>query len=637
MTLTALSFVRCQNFYVTNEVTDPNIHTTIPLFEGVYSWAEIIKKDSLSKDANAITFEQSVLNQELDFSSLIPDDSSYYQLGSGFTINNGLTLEQSDTLVFNQDQQSVINVFAPQLSSVFSNNNLSNIQYLGFTKNGMSQASPVFLCNSIYSSANINEGRLYLKVVNTLDIPSSFTLSVLSGNDTTYKTHFDFTQADTITKDLNIAGRDLFKNNRVVISNMSSEYTSKTPISIDNNNGIHVEACFYNLRAKTGNFYPNPILIQQEETITIPIKSPNSIRSFFAKKLVFNHEVNSGDLEGSVKLRREVFDKTGLVFSDSIYLFNTTGSNTWPLDLSGMTLTPDDGMLKVVKTLIINDDIHLSLGNFPFVATNYNFSPGIEFVYFESNEEKSVQISETTYPKTLWENGLTVDMIPKSSTYQGKLNILGWGDVVHNALITSVTDGQITSYLDTTTLSLGNNVADSTLNLNLAWDVSSEKLGEAIYFLADEIQSTSTLILLPPWGIVVDASHHVEASISSPLNASQGSFYLSTTKEIENNFNDLLLEQLYSNDSLKLITQFQHNRDTLLNVKWSIANGLDTLDFIDSTFINELFTSEKSTQVEQLLKPLQWNMNVGFDGDNIIIRNRDSLKFKVSLKYFNEP
>ena len=128
--------------------------------------------------------------------------------------------------------------------------------------------------------------------------------------------------ADTVIKDLNIAGRSLKPNNRIVISEMSSSYDSKIPITVDNSNGISVRAYYYNLNGITGQFIPQPFSSMSEETLTIPVKNPTKLKSFSASTFILNHTVFSSNVEGGVKMRRTAFDKTGMVFSDSLYLYN---------------------------------------------------------------------------------------------------------------------------------------------------------------------------------------------------------------------------------------------------------------------------------------------------------------------------
>lgn len=635
--LIGVSASQCQNFYVPNSIPEPNVAVQLPLFNGSFSWAELIKEDSLSNSANAITFEQDVLNSSFDFSQLLPVDSSYYKQGVGFTIPNGLGINDPDTIYFQQNQLDIINVVAPTLVNSFTANNLGTLHYFGFPKNGMSISSQVEVFDDIISDTQLNQGRLNLKIENTLDFPVNFKVSVLSGNDTIFKSVQSMNAADTVIKDLNIAGRILKPNNRIVISEMSSSYDSKTPITVDNSNGISVRAYYYNLNGLTGQFIPQPFSSMSEETLTIPVKNPTKLKSFSSSTFILNHTVFSSNVEGGVKMRRTVFDKTGMVFSDSLYLYNPGNQINWPLDLSGVQLTPDNGTIKIRKEFIITDDIHVSLGAFPYVSSAYNFSPGIQYQYFETTEEKQLTVSQTNYPQNLWPTGITVDMTPRASTANGKLDIIGWGKVELNTKVSSVTGGVSADYVDTNTFNLGGSIIDSSTNSSLSWSTTSEKLGEAIYFLADEIVTTSTLTFKGAWGIHLGSKNSISTNIQSPLDSKQGSFHIETNKTIEKAFNNILLEELYSSDSILLITEFSHNRDDAFNLSWSIQSEGDTISKIDSLLISQESIQQKIISVEQAVNPWEWNLFAGFEGNDIVVRNRDSLTFNVLLKYFSRP
>lgn len=637
LVLIGITTTQCQNFYVPNSTGEPTIGTQIPLFEGAFSWAELIKKDSLSDNQSAITLEQSVLNSSFDLTSLLPEDSAYYMFGSGFIVPNGLGINNPDTMYLQKNQLEVINIAAPSLSSQFINNNLGSLHYFGFTSNGTSISSAPYVYNDIISNTDLNQGRLHLEIENSLDFPVNFKVSVLSGSDTIFKSTQAMNSADTVIKDLNIAGRNLKPNNRIVISQISSVYDIKSPIPIDNSNGIAITAYYYNLNGKTGEFIPQPFSSTSEEILTIPVKNPSKLRSFSAKKLVFNHSILCSDVEGDVKMRRKVFDKTGLVFTDSIFLHSSGTQVNWPLDLSGIRLVPNNGTIKVEKEFIITDKIFVSLGSFPYASSAYNFGPNIEYTYFETTEEKELTVSETSYPQNVWPSGLTVDMNPRVSTANGTLKLIGWGTVECATQLSSITNGQSVDYSDTNTFNLGNSVADSSLFSSISWSTTSDKLGEAIYFLADEIVTTSTVTFKGLWGIHVDGINNVTTTIESPLDSKEGSFHLEAAKTINKEFNQGLLEQLYTADSLLLITEFRHNRENALNLNWSLLSNGDTLSMIDSMLIATDYFQEKVISPEQAIQPWEWDFNIGFEGEDIIIRNRDSLSFNISLKYLSHP
>lgn len=628
--------LQCQKFYVPQGINNPSIETYVPLFEGSFSWAELIRRDTLSDNQSPVTIEQEVLNNSFDFSGLLPQDSSYYKLGQGFSINNGLAFNNSDTMSMQSDQLSFLNIFAPQWSTDFNNNNNGSLYYLGFNRNNQSLSSNVYNNNTIVNTTKLKSGRLWLKVENTLDIPIEFTVAVLSGSDTIYKTSQSMSQADTLVKDLNIAGRDLSTYNKIVISKVSSEYAVKAPIGINNSNGLSVTSCYYNLVAETGAFIPKPYSASGSEFLTVPIKNPKQIKRFKADRLIFNHSVLSSGIEGNVRIKRHVYDKSGLIHSDSLFLFGSSGSINWPLDLSGITIEPDDGEIRIEKELLIGNSIHASLQQFPYVSTSYNFSPEITYAFIEYNEDRQVSINQITYPKTIWENGLTIDMVPRVSTANSTLSIIGWGDVEVNTELISTTNGQALTYLDTTYLNMGNSILDSSLNNKIQWTTTSEDLGEAVYFLADEIKTTSTLTFKAPWGIQFAAPNNIITQIQSPLDSKQGSFYLSTEKVIENQFNDQMLEELYLSDSLVLQTNFIQNRNNALNLNWTLVSDSDTISQIDSTFIDSAVYHEQSIKLNELTMPWVWNFNVGFEGENIVVRNRDSLSFQVFLKIHSE-
>lgn len=635
--LLSLTHLQCQKFYVPQGINNPSIETYVPLFEGAFSWAELIQRDTLSASQNPITIEQEVLNSSFDFSGLLPQDSSYYMLGRGFSITNGLAFNNSDTMFMQSDQLSFLSVFAPQWTADFNNNNNGSLYYLGFSRNNQSLSSNVFTNNSVVNTTKLKSGRLWLKVENTLDIPIEFTVAVLSGSDTIYKSSQSMSQADTLVKDLNIAGRELSTNDRIIISKVSSEYAIKAPISINNANSLSVTACYYNLIAETGAFIPKPYSASGSEFLTMPIKNPKQIKRFKANQLIFNHSVLSSDIEGNVRIKRKVYDKNGLIHSDSLFLYGTSGSINWPLDLSGITIEPDNGEIRIEKELLIGNSIHASLQAFPYVSTSYNFSPEIIYAFIEYNEDRQVSIDQITYPKTIWENGLTIDMVPRVSTAHSTLSIVGWGNAEVNTELISTTNGQTLTYRDTTYINMGNSILDSSISKNIQWTTTSEDLGEAVYFLADEIKTTSTLTFKAPWGIQLAAPNNIVTQIQSPLDSKQGSFYLASEKVIKNDFNDKMLEQLYLSDSLVLQTNFVQNRNNALNLNWSLASDSDTISHIDSTFIDSAVYHEQTIELNELTMPWIWNFNVGFEGENIIVRNRDSLSFQVFLKIHSEP
>jgi phosphopantetheinyl transferase len=58
---------------------------------------------------------------------------------------------------------------------------------------------------------------------------------------------------------------------------------------------------------------------------------------------------------------------------------------------------------------------------------------------------------------------------------------------------------------------------------------------------------------------------------------------------------------------------------------------------IDSMLIATDYFQEKVISPEQAIQPWEWDFNIGFEGEDIIIRNRDSLSFNISLKYLSHP
>jgi hypothetical protein len=228
-------------------------------------------------------------------------------------------------------------------------------------------------------------------------------------------------------------------------------------------------------------------------------------------------------------------------------------------------------------------------------------------------------------------------MTPRASTANGKLNIIGWGKVELNTQLSSITGGVSADYVDTNTFNLGGSIIDSSTNSSLSWSTTSEKLGEAIYFLADEIVTTSTLTFKGAWGIHLGSNNSISTNIQSPLDSKEGSFHFETNKKIEKAFNNVLLEELYSSDSILLITEFSHNRDNAFNLSWSIQSEGDTISKIDSLLISQESIQQKIISVEQAVNPWEWNLFAGFEGNDIVVRNRDSLTFNVLLKYLSRP
>ena len=97
------------------------------------------------------------------------------------------------------------------------------------------------------------------------------------------------------------------------------------------------------------------------------------------------------------------------------------------------------------------------------------------------------------------------------------------------------------------------------------------------------------------------------------------------------------MEELYSSDSILLITEFSHNRDNAFNLSWSIQSEGDTISKIDSLLISQESIQQKIISVEQAVNPWEWNLFAGFEGNDIVVRNRDSLTFNVLLKYISRP
>lgn len=630
----------CSNFYVNTDPFDPILNLPVPVFNGTYSWGELLSLDSTGSGTGKI--QRNILDKAFIVDDILPVDSLYIKLGKTFNFPVALEIAEADSLTHKINQLEFIQRFAPQHYADFNLNNLTSIPAPSFNDNGAMNVSAPKAIGTIHSNTLSGTASFTLDIENSFDFDLNFRVSIITAGDTIFQKDFFLETKQNLTEVFTKYNQTIGTQITTVVHKCSTS-AGKTLISIDNSNELSIKLRADKLTGRFGSFeIPKSIALDSAvENLGIGCSNGSILNLFVPELMTFDYKVEAIGITADLRLERIISDKTGIILSETLVVPITNAPFNWPIDLSNQLIRPIQGTLKIQTRLLMENGMPIEIQPTRRVTSIYQKLTPNKYKALEVNQDKTIIITDSIVPHTSWPNPVHLSFLPKYSELNTELNFTGWGKVVHNLNLSSEYLGTTYSINESTTHNLGNGIQDSASQKAVNWLITSSTTNPLNGICAVDpaiIHSTSTLTFKKPWGIVLNTSSNVAISTTSSMDFNQGTLALETSKQISLGASDELKARMYSSDSMSLFTNVYSTHDTILNYQFEIFTPSDTLLAVDTTTSLENRVNTVSGLDPMLLEqPLFWHFKVQNDGTApITIRYNDSISLNLGATFYGK-
>ena len=631
----------CSNFYVETDPIEPQLNLPIPIFNGAYSWADLLALDSTGN--GPVKIQRTILEKPFDFTDLIPKDSLFIKLGNTFNFPAALEIAETDSLNYKINQLDFIQLFAPQNYSDFASNNLSSIPAPSFSDNGAVNVSPNKSWGSIHANVLSGTASFTLGIENEFDFDLNFRISIVTAGDTIFQKDLFLESKDSLTEVFSKYNQTIGTHVSTIVHKCSTS-AGKTLISIDNSNELAIKLKANTITGRFGSFkIPKSITIDSAiEKLGIGCSNGSDLNLFVPELMTYDYNIQAIGIIADLRLERVILDKNGILNSETIVVPVSNSPFNWPMDLSNLLIRPLQGEIEIQTRLYMESGMPIEIQPNRNVTSIYQkLTPNL-YKAIEVNQDKTIIISDSIFPYASWPNLIQLSCLPKYSELNTELNLTGWGKVIHNLNVSSEYLGTMYSINESTIHNFGNGIQDSALQKVLNWQLTSTTNNPLINGICAIdpaiIHSTSALTFKKPWGIVFNANNNVSISSTSDIAFDEGSLSLETSKQLTLEVSDELKAMLYSSDSMAIFANVRSTHDTILNYQWEIFTPNDTLLTVDTT-TSERIEVQRVSGLNPLLleQPLFWHFKVQNAGTYpITINYNDSISLNINATFYGE-
>ena len=633
--------ISCQGDFIDQDGDfNPRLDRPVQVLEGKFGMFDLFHLDS-STTSQPILVENELLNDELDLSALIPNDSTYTEnLGLLMSTQSFLVADHND-IVLSLNQLNFIQSFSPSDVNLFNSNNGSSITWAGCNSysNYYFGATAV---PEVFDDIHIDSAYYDIALVNHFDFDVTIGVSLKSNPSILFSQVTTIASGDSANYSVLVSDIDANAAYQWTIYQVSSPGLTAGSAAIDNSNLFEVKVSRSDAYLSSGKFRPvNNVLAQSTQNLALPVSNPHKYNYIEGRNLAFDNFVTAIGLGGTnLEMHRSFKDKNGIVYSDVINIISAPATINWISSLSNLALVPNQGMLEVSYILqsAQNAIIEISANKSVSLLHGFQGSPRLSAIGFK--DDIALNFISTTSPYTNWPEELTLNFTPDQSRIERSLKFIGWGKVN----IQSEFENQLGGLLkDSLQFNLGNSYLDTLSNQNTKWTLSNPNVNSFNALTPDSIEVITNIQFEAPWGIRLESNPEHTCTGFTTLSSSGGNAVLRSEKLLDLSSNQKLDSLIASCDSVSAFANIRSKTQKDLYNSLSLTRSFDTIVSFDQILLPG-GGGDESTQERIVDDPLsiintllQFNYEVDFATPGIALNTTDSLFLELYLKLYGMP
>jgi hypothetical protein len=617
---------------------NPSLNRPIQVLEGKFGMFDLFHLDSATT-SQPVLVENELLNDELDLSSLIPQDSTYAEnLGLLTSTQSFLVADHSD-IVLSLNQLNFIQSFSPGDFSLFNSNNGNSITWAGCNSYANYYFGAVAV-PEVFDGIHIDSALFDIALVNHFDFDVTIGVSLKSNPSILFSQVTTIASGDSANYSVLVSDVDANAAYHWTIYQVSSSGLAAGSAAIDNSNLFEVKVSRSDAYLSSGKFRPvNNILAQSTQNLALPVSDPHMYNYIEGRNLEFDNFVTAAGLGGTnLELHRSFKDKNGVVYSDVINVISAPATINWISSLSNLAIVPDQGMLEVSYVLqsAQNTIIDISANKSVSLLHGFQGAPELSAVGFK--EDVALSFISKTSPYTHWPEELMLNFTPNQSSIERNLKFIGWGKVNIQSEFENHMGGLLKDSLQ---FNFGNSYLDSLSNQNKNWTLSNPNVNSFNALTPDSIEVLTNILFKAPWGMRLESNPEHTCTAFTTLTSSSGSAVLRTEKLLDLSSNQKLDSLIASCDSVSAFASIRSKTQKALYNTFSLTRSSDTILSFDRILLpgngDESTTERRVDDPLSLNALMKFNYEVDFATPGIALNTTDSLFFELYLKLYGMP
>lgn len=617
---------------------NPSLDRPVRVLEGKFGMFDLFHLDSAAT-SQPVLVENELLNDALDLSSLIPQDSTYAENLGLLTNAQSFLIADHNDIVLSLNQLNFIQSFSPSDFSLFNSNNGSSITWAGCNSYSNYYFSAVSV-PEVFDGIHIDSAYYDISLVNHFDFDVTIGISLKSNPSILFSQVTSIASGDSANFSVLVSDVDANAAYQWTIYQVSSTGLAAGSAAIDNSNLFEVKVSRSNAYLSSGKFRPlSNILAQSTQNLALPVTHPQKYNYIEGRNLEFDNFVTAIGLGSTnLELHRSFKDNNGIVYSDVINVVAAPATINWVSSLSKLPIVPDQGMLEVSYVLqsAQNAIINISANKSVSILQGFQGSPEISAVGFK--EDALLSFVSKTSPYAHWPEELMLNFTPDQSSIERNLKFIGWGQVN----IQSEFNNHLGVVLkDSLEFNFGNSYLDSLLNQNKNWTLNNSNVNSFNALTPDSIEVITNILFKAPWGMRLESKPEHACTAFTTLTSSSGNAVLRSEKLLDLSSNKKLDSLIASCDSVSVFASVRSKTQKPLYNSFSLTRSFDTIVSFDRIYLpgnGDESTTERSIDDPLILNALiKWNYEVDFATPDIVLNTTDSLFFELYLKLYGMP
>ena len=631
--------ISCQgDFIYQNGDFSPSLEKSFKILESRFGIFDLFHLDS-AVSSQQIILENELANNTLNFSSLLPQDSTYSENLGLLSSTESFLVANHDDIVLSLNQLNFIQYFSPSDFNLFNSNNGSSINWSGFNSYTNYYFGAVS-APEVFDAIHIDSAFYDIAIVNNFDFDVTIGVSLKSNPSIIFSQTTTIASGDSANYTVLVTDIDANASYNWTVYQASSNGFATGSAPINNNNLLEVKVSRTNAYLSSGKFRPvNNILAQFTKNLPLPVAYPHEYNYFEGENLEFDNFITATGLNGTnLSLYRSFKDKNSVVYSDVINVISIGAAINWIAPLSNLPIVPNQGMIEVSYILqgAQNSIIDISPNKSVSILHGFQNSPDISAIGFKENSILS--FTSKSVPFSHWPEELQLSFIPDQSRIDRKLNFIGWGDIN----IQSQFKNHIGSMLiDSVQFNLGNSHLDAFYSQLKQWTLNNPSVNNFNALTPDSIEVTTNILFKAPWGIRLKYPAGITSTSFTSLKSTNGSAVLSSEQDLDISNNEKLDSIIASCDSVLVYAKISSNTQNDIFNTISLTKQNDTIVSFNRILLsanNNESSTERTIENPMILNSLmKFNYMVDFATPAINLNTSDSLFFELYFKLYGLP
>ena len=634
-------FASCEGDFIQQEDFNPSFGGDFKLLEGRFSVLDLFHLDSIPSSNNQIiTIENTLSDDLIDFSPLIPEDSLYTTPLNLLSSSANFEIADHSYLTQSISQIQFIQSFATADFSLFNTNNGNSIAWSGCSSFSNYYFGSVIV-PEVFDEIRIDSGLYDITLVNNLDFDVTIGIALKSNPSILFSQVVTIGMKDSVMLDTLVLNTDANASYNWTIYQVSSPGIPLGSTStIDNSNLFELKVRRSNCFLSSGKFRPvSNVLADLNVNLPLPLERADKFNYVEANDIDLTNLFQANGLGStSLQLYRTITDAGGTLFSDVIYVISNPQVINWVAAMSNTAIQPVNGKVEVHYELKSLPNAIIEINPSKSIVINHGFTTAPDIVALGFNEDWLYSFSTTTEPYGHWPEELQLNFTPLQSSIKRTLSHLGWGDVTIN----SEFQNHIGTFAhDSLTINLGSTFLDSSVNASMNWSLNGFSVNSFNALTPDSLTATTSFNFKAPWGVRMGNETLLLSEAELSLNSNNGTALLRSEKKLELSDNGKLDSLIASCDSISAYAVVRSKTTNAVVNSTYLTNNVDTIIALRDIYLN---TNDSVTSIrrnienfEELNSKLNFSYQADFANPAIQLNTQDSLFLDIYLNFNGLP